>query len=298
MKTERQWMVTHEWMVKGNRQTEWIEKKGMLIWLAFYFGGLGGGLYLVSLFFNNLWGMLLGFLLAAVLKGLLNLADLGRPARFWRVIVNFKTSWLSRGLVTVIAFTGLSFIQIVVSYLFPDQSVLLLLLRVSSGILAVGVIAYAGFILTSMKGIPFWNLVFLPVMFVTLGVLGGLGLLIIILSSSQAADVSSIAVVNLGFLISNLLLLLIYLLFAVEEKAGRLSVLYQIKGTLAMTFWGAVALSGIALAVNLLCLSLKIPGIVLVGGMAGEILSCLLMTYCALKSAYYTPIRPQRETES
>ena len=64
MQATRQWMNTHEWMLKGNKQTEWIEKRGILLWLAFYTGGLGGGLYLVSLFFNNIWGMLIGWILA------------------------------------------------------------------------------------------------------------------------------------------------------------------------------------------------------------------------------------------
>ena len=77
MQTARQWMVTHEWMVKGNRQTEWIENRGILLWLAFYAGGLGGGLYLVSLFFNNLWGMFIGWFIVAVLKGAFHFIYLG-----------------------------------------------------------------------------------------------------------------------------------------------------------------------------------------------------------------------------
>ena len=98
MQTTRQWMVTHEWMVKGNRQTEWIENRGILLWLAFYTGGLGGGLYLVSLFFNNLWGMLIGWFIVAGLKGSFHFIYLGKPSRFWRLIMHPQTSWLSRGL--------------------------------------------------------------------------------------------------------------------------------------------------------------------------------------------------------
>ena len=51
-RTARQWMVTHEWMVKPMAQTEWIEGKGLLVWLAEVFSALGTGLYLVSLFFG------------------------------------------------------------------------------------------------------------------------------------------------------------------------------------------------------------------------------------------------------
>src|SRR5512139_1553640 len=109
--TQRQWMVTHEWMLKGNRQTEWIEKRGILLWLAFYTGGLGGGLYLVSLFFNNIWGMLLGWIIVAVLKGTFHILFLGKPTRFWRMVIHPQTSWLSRGLLFVLSFSGAGFIQ-------------------------------------------------------------------------------------------------------------------------------------------------------------------------------------------
>ena len=45
-RTARQWMVTHEWMIKPMAQAEWIEGKGLLVWLAEVFSALGTGLYL------------------------------------------------------------------------------------------------------------------------------------------------------------------------------------------------------------------------------------------------------------
>ncbi len=56
--TSRQWMVTHEWMVKPMQQTEWIEKQGLLVWLSEVFSALGTGLYLVAIFADNWWGAL------------------------------------------------------------------------------------------------------------------------------------------------------------------------------------------------------------------------------------------------
>ena len=67
-------MEAHEWMIKYTRQTEWIDRRGILLWLALYTGGLGGGLYLVSLYFNSFWGMLISWLIVAVLKGGFHLA--------------------------------------------------------------------------------------------------------------------------------------------------------------------------------------------------------------------------------
>jgi hypothetical protein len=49
-------MVTHDWMVKGTRQKEWIDGKGIFLWLAFAFGGMGGGLY-KFLYFSTIFGV-------------------------------------------------------------------------------------------------------------------------------------------------------------------------------------------------------------------------------------------------
>ena len=66
--TIRQWIVPHEWMTKPTAQTEWIEKQGLLVWLSEVFSALGTGLYLVSIFVNNWWGALIGFLIVMLLK--------------------------------------------------------------------------------------------------------------------------------------------------------------------------------------------------------------------------------------
>ena len=41
----RQWMVTHEWMVKPMHQKEWIERRGIMIWVSEVFSSLGSGLF-------------------------------------------------------------------------------------------------------------------------------------------------------------------------------------------------------------------------------------------------------------
>ena len=72
-------MEIHQWMINYTRQTEWIDRRGLILWIAFYTGGLGGGLYIVSLFFNSIWGMFIGWLIIAVLKGGAHLLYLGKP---------------------------------------------------------------------------------------------------------------------------------------------------------------------------------------------------------------------------
>jgi sulfite dehydrogenase (quinone) subunit SoeC len=65
-------------------QTEWVEGRGFLLVLAFFLGGLGAGLYLLSMYLNFFAGMVTGFLIVAVGKGGAHFMFLGKPWRFWR----------------------------------------------------------------------------------------------------------------------------------------------------------------------------------------------------------------------
>ena len=96
----------YEWMVNYTPQTEWIEKRGILLWLAFFFIELGAGTFLISSLFNSLLGMIIGWLVCAVLGGGTHLLYLGHPLRFWRIYVSsgWKTSWISRGMYFVSLF--------------------------------------------------------------------------------------------------------------------------------------------------------------------------------------------------
>src|SRR4030042_2605187 len=116
----RQWMVTHNWMVKPTAQTEWIERRGILVWIAEVFTSLGAGLYLVSLFFSNWWGMAAAWVIIMFLKIPLHLIYFGKPLRFWRTVIPFtsawKTSWFTRGLNFNIYFGTIVFFQVVIGY--------------------------------------------------------------------------------------------------------------------------------------------------------------------------------------
>ncbi len=107
-------MEPYNWMVKYTPQTAWIERKGILLWLAFFFIELGAGMFFVGAFFNNISSMVIGWLICAVLGGGFHLAFLGKPYRFWRMMFSsgWKTSWISRGLTFVSLFLILGAIHI------------------------------------------------------------------------------------------------------------------------------------------------------------------------------------------
>src|SRR4030042_5032043 len=93
-------------MVKYTPQAEWIERRGILLWLAFFFIELGAGMFFVASFYGRLPAMFAGWLVCAVLGGGLHLAFLGKPLRFWRIVLSsgWTTSWISRGLIFVALF--------------------------------------------------------------------------------------------------------------------------------------------------------------------------------------------------
>ena len=91
------WMIPHKWMTGYTQQTEWIEKRGILVWLAEVFTSLGSGLYLIALLLYNFYGvaelkpifligLLVGWVLIMFFKIPMHLAYFGKPFRFWRTI--------------------------------------------------------------------------------------------------------------------------------------------------------------------------------------------------------------------
>jgi len=294
MQTQRQWMVTHDWMTKGNRQSEWIDKKGILLWLAFYTGGLGGGLYLVSLFFNNLWGMIIGWFIVAGLKGSFHFIYLGKPIRFWRLVMHPQTSWLSRGLAFVLGFAGLGLIQIILSTFLPEQTTLIMVFKILAGIMALCVATYTGFVLNNVNGVPFWDSPILPLLFVACGVLGGFGMTVAIAVFSSSVNMAAAEMGSRIMLIINVFLIAIYLFAASKkETVGKQSVLYQIRGSISPIFWTCVVASGMVIPGVIAIYSLfsgEATAAILIIGTICEIIGGAMLRYCVLKSGMYNPL--------
>src|SRR3989337_2521379 len=123
-------------------QREWIERKGMLLLLAIFFGELGAGMFLVSWYLNYLLGMVLGIVIVASLKTTFHVLFLGQPLKFWRAFTRPQSSWISRGVIIMSVFVG--------------------------------------FLLASLPSIPLWNSGLLPILFITYSLLDGAGLTFII----------------------------------------------------------------------------------------------------------------------
>ncbi|MEK6562380.1 MAG: hypothetical protein AABZ59_04290, partial [Candidatus Binatota bacterium] len=74
--------MAHEFNTELTAQEEW----GWLLALDLFFGGLGGGLFLLFLIFNLPPTIAVLSLGLVVLGGLVLLAELGHPLRAWRAL--------------------------------------------------------------------------------------------------------------------------------------------------------------------------------------------------------------------
>jgi formate-dependent nitrite reductase membrane component NrfD len=286
-------LETHEWMINYTRQTEWIDRRGIFLWIAFYAGGLGGGLYLVSLFFNSLWGMFVSWLIIAVLKGGTHLIYLGKPMRFWRIMTRPNSSWLARGFIFVVLFVIFAGIQVAISYWLPG-GVAEIAFKSLAGISAFAITVYTGFVLNTVKAVPFWNSALLPVLFVLCGVLSGFGLSVAIAIGGGNVDLGVAETGSRWLLIINALLIAIYLWSAANrETTGKQSVMEQVRGSNAPVFWVGIVVLGIIIPLVIAFSSYfigEVSSALLIFGVACEIAGGLALRYCVLKAGAYKPL--------
>ncbi len=283
----------HEWMVNYTRQTEWIDQRGLFLWLAFFAGTLGGGLYLASLYFNSLWGMFVAWLIVAIIKGPAHMMDLGKPWRAWRMVLRPGSSWMSRGLIFVFLFMGVGAVQLALSFWLPGSAAEITA-KILAGLAAFGVAIYSGFVLNTVKGVPFWNSALLPILVGIYGVLCGLGVMMVIGLSGSSIDLSLAESVGRYLIFITTALIAVYLWSAARrDPTGRNSVLQQIRGDLKAVFWGGLVTLGVIVPVIIAVVSFflsEVSSVLLIIGVVSEIAGGLSLGFCVLKAGAYKPL--------
>ena len=278
----------YEFMVKYTPQRDWIEGHGILIAFALFFGGIAGGLYLVSLYYDSMWGMFIAWILAMV-TGLTDMAHLSKPMRFWRMMLKPKTSWISRGFIFIWLFLGVAAIQMAISY-WADGGAIETVFKVLGGIMAFGVAIYSGFVVGYVGAIKLWNSALIPILFVIAGVAGGLALLMVI-SVGNSALSTDVAVALRAVLIGYAVCVAIYLWVATyESTAARDSAMRMLKGGVASVFWLLVILLGIAVPIIMLFASDSTAVFIIAGILA--IIGGVALRYSILKAGVYSPLVP------
>lgn len=288
-------MKPYEWMLEFTPQTEWIEGRGIFLWLAFYVGGLGGGLYLVALYFDNFLGILISWFIVLVLKGGFHLIYLGHPFRFWRMFFRPQTSWISRGLYFVALFLALVPLQLLLAYFAPGTG-LEVMVKLAALVMAVGMSIYTGLVMNYMVAIQLWNSALLPVLFFFCGLAGGFGLMLGIGHFQGGVDMEAIETGSTILITAIAALIAIYLTSArYVGSAGKQSVAELLRGRVAYVFWLGVVLCGIiipsAISLNSL-LGRDTSDAMLLTAIVCEIVGGLTLRYALLKGGFYQPLLP------
>jgi formate-dependent nitrite reductase membrane component NrfD len=231
-------------MVQYTPQREWVHRRGILLWLAFFFIELGAGTYFVSSIFGSSFSMLIGWLVCSILGGGFHLFYLGRPARLWRMVVSkgWQTSWISRGLI----FVGL-FLVLGLAYLGLDLwSTTSSFLLIITNIFALLTIIYGGFAMNYINGIPMWNSALLPILYLVSGLWGGaevtLGISLVRADVGLGPEIEKwIRVLLLGCFV----IIPVYLISVrYSSVTGQASVSHMVSGQLSLVVWTGVVAFG------------------------------------------------------
>ena len=262
-------------------QREWSEGRGIFMVIGHFVVGVAGGTWLFSLLYGNRTGLALAFVLGG-LGGLLHLANLGHPGRAWKMMLQFRRSWISRGFFGLSFFLAGAFLVLVPLFLpgvlWRSDSVIAGIGNVLAILGMLTMIGYMGFVYTASKGIPFWNSPLHPALYIAYALRGGIaGLLLALALSAQALP----SITNL-LLLWTVITSMVILFFGLEvhgaltsgNAAAQRSVHELFAGSVAIYFYGGTLLLGLA-----------VPAWLVWTGLSGP-LSLVAMVVLALASAF------------
>lgn len=285
-----------------NPQKEWA----WLITAAFFLGEVGAGLFLVSLFLPgkvSLWSAILGWLIVAVGKNFTHFIYLGKPLRFWRMVLRPQTSWISRGFFATVALCGLGLVYIILKWLqiFAGASPTIFsnLIMYVSGFCAFVVMIYDGIVMTYSPSLPLWNSSLLPILRLSYATMGGVTLSLLIAAIPSIAPTLSevqrevLANLERWLIIANLIMIIVYILTLTYSVATAKESAYLIvKEKYPVVFWFGVVLVGLVviffLPVIVTTHSLSLLLFVAICELIGDF--CIL--FLLIRAGVYSPLMP------
>ena len=272
------------------RQVWW----NWLIGTAFFCGGIGASLFILSLITLYRPGLVLGYLIVVVGKNSAHLLYLGRPERFWRAAMRPDRSWIARGIWATGLFACSGLVILVAAFtsgIVPDA------LRVAAVPVAIAsalfISFYDGFVMNHSAAIPFWNTYLLPLLILMYAALGGttLSLTLRMLQGSDSPATSMLERVEPFLLVLNFVMLCVYLLrMSVVSPAARETVKLWVKGSYAGVFFGLIVAVGLVATLSLSLVQQQAQAGALALLIAGcELTGDFSLLILMLKSGLYAP---------
>ena len=285
----------YDFMVKPQQQKDWIDGRGNFIAFAFFLGGIAGGLFLASAYFDNLLGIFIAFLLT-VMMGASYMLHLTHPLRFWRMVMKPGTSWIARGFSFIMLFGGFTILLMITMQWFPDATDIITTLKVLAGIFAFAQSIYTGFAVSYVSAIKVWNSAIVPVLFVTCGLTGGLAILLAVMMGQNSTQIAALENIIRVVLIALAVIIGVYLWNTTySSTSAKEAVLRLIGGSLAPLFWIGVFLFGIVIPVAISVTTYftgEAANGLLITAVVSEIIGGLALRFSILKAGMYTPLLP------
>ena len=286
-------MKPYEKMVKMTPQTEWIERKGILLWLAFFLIELGAGLYIMSIILESNWGMFIGWLVCLVLGGGCHFIYLGKPLRVYRGFLRPQTSWISRGLIFISIFAVIGVAHLAVIHWAPNTNPVAF--EVIMCIISLLVVVYGGLAMAYVRGLALWNTAMIPILYTAASLWGGAGIVLgIMLVRNEGIEDAEVWIraLLIGFMVIILLYLWAtrYTSAAASESVRRFT-----RGDLILPFYLGVVIIGMVIPAVVVGYSFSegvdsTPTGLFVAAIACEFIGDLTMRYCILKGGLYSSL--------
>ncbi len=285
-------------------QREWIDKRGLFLVTAHFLSGTGAGTWLFSWLFEISWGLTAGFLLVLA-GGAAHFLFLGKPKRFWRMLAHPRTSWISRGLISISFFLLFGFL-----YLLPARVELAWTrtdaagsaLAVLSLLGVAGILLYKGFVYAVSRAIPFWNTPLLPPLYIAYALRGGIAVLFVISAVlGEARTLESARMIEPWMVLSTALLVFFYLAGMVNAGVTSSESTRQlVRGRISLAFYAGAVTAGLIVPIVFGLVGYFTP---LPSGLLALVGACSLVgdfyvKYCVSKAGIYAPLSWQLPTQA
>ena len=236
---------------------------------AFFFGELGAGLFLVSMYFGFVPGMVLGLLCTGVGKPYYHMSHMGVPMKSWRAILRPDRSWISRGLIGIVVFVPCGAL-VVLDALFgwSGGGALGKLVQIVAVVSSLLVMTYQGFAMSHSSAIALWNSALMPVASLVYALTSGAAVTLALGLMFNGIDPVMLSKVVMALVVVTLVMLLSLLHASYHGTTGaRQSLELLLRGQFAKQFLSLVFGAGVVLPL----LALWLGGASILGGLIAAV---------------------------